>query len=54
MGGIQRCSYDGPDEVNCAYHEHGKGIINLAHQAGAEVYPSIGKLLHIIASVIVS
>ncbi|KAL3768546.1 hypothetical protein ACHAWO_011501 [Cyclotella atomus] len=42
MGGIQRCSYDGPDEVNCAYHEHGKGIINLAHQAGAEVYPSIG------------
>lgn len=40
--GIQRCSYDGPTEVNCAYHEHGTGIINLAHAAGAEVYPSIG------------
>lgn len=42
MGGVQKCSYDGPNEVNCAYHEHNKGIINLAHQAGAEVYPSIG------------
>jgi chitinase len=44
MGGIQRCSYDGPEEVNCAYHEHNSGIIYLAHQAGAEVYPSIGEL----------
>lgn len=42
MGGIQKCSYDGPNEVNCAYHEHNAGIINLAHAAGAEVYPSIG------------
>lgn len=42
MGGIQKCSYDGPEEINCAYHEHNAGIINLAHQAGAEVYPSIG------------
>eukprot|EP00804_Cyclotella_cryptica_P010623 CCRYP_005442-RB/>CCRYP_005442-RB protein AED:0.09 eAED:0.09 QI:133/0.93/0.88/1/0.87/0.82/17/1617/824 len=42
MGGIQKCSYDGPNEVNCAYHENNAGIINLAHAAGAEVYPSIG------------
>jgi hypothetical protein len=42
MGGSQKCSYDGPGEVNCAYHEHNAGIIYLAHQAGAEVYPSIG------------
>ncbi len=40
--GIQKCSYDGPDEVNCAYHKTGLGLINLAHAAGAEVYPSIG------------
>ena len=42
MGGVQKCSYDGPEEINCSYHEHNAGIINLAHQAGAEVYPSIG------------
>lgn len=41
-GGVQKCSYDGPNEVNCAYHEHNTGIINRAHAAGAEVYPSIG------------
>ena len=40
--GIQKCSYDGPNEVNCAYHEHNMGIINLAHRVGVEVYPSIG------------
>ena len=41
-GGIQRCSYDGPHEVNCAFHEHNTGLIYRAHQLGAEVYPSIG------------
>ena len=41
-GGVQRCSYDGPNEVNCAYHEHNSGLINRAHSQGAEVYPSIG------------
>ncbi|KAL7550058.1 hypothetical protein ACHAWF_016881 [Thalassiosira exigua] len=41
-GGVQRCSYDGPGEVNCAYHEHNTGIIVQAHAQGAEVYPSIG------------
>jgi chitinase len=39
---VQRCSYDGPGEVNCAYHEHNTGIIVQAHAQGAEVYPSIG------------
>jgi len=41
-GGVQRCSYDGPNEVNCAYHEHNTGLIVRAHRAGATVYPSIG------------
>ena len=44
-GGVQKCSYDGPHEVNCAYHEHNTGLIYRAHKAGAEVYPSIGKSL---------
>lgn len=39
---MQKCSYDGPSEVNCAYHEHQTGLIYQAHQQGAEVYPSIG------------
>ena len=42
-GGVQRCSYDGPAEVNCAYHEQNSGLIYQAHEQGAEVYPSIGK-----------
>jgi len=41
-GGVQKCSYDGPKVVNCAYHELNAGLIHLAHAAGAEVYPSIG------------
>ncbi|KAL3775108.1 hypothetical protein ACHAW5_001511 [Stephanodiscus triporus] len=41
-GGIQRCSYDGPSEVNCAYHAKRGGLIQRAHEQGAEVYPSIG------------
>jgi chitinase len=41
-GGVQRCSYDGPEEVNCAYHAKQAGLIHRAHEAGAEVYPSIG------------
>jgi len=41
-GGVQKCSYDGPGEVNCAYHEANSGIIAQAHSQGAEVYPSIG------------
>lgn len=41
-GGVQKCSYDGPNEVNCEYHEYNSGLVYRAHQAGAEVYPSIG------------
>jgi hypothetical protein len=41
-GGVQKCSYDGPNDVNCGYHEHNEGLIYRAHQAGAEVYPSVG------------
>jgi len=41
-GGVQKCSYDGPYDVNCGYHEHNEGLIYRAHQSGAEVYPSIG------------
>ena len=41
-GGVQKCSYDGPRDVNCGYHEHNEGLIYRAHQVGTEVYPSIG------------
>ena len=36
-GGVQKCSYDGPYDVNCGYHEHNEGLIYRAHQSGAEV-----------------
>ena len=42
-GGVQKCSYDGPGVVNCAYHEMNSGLIVQAHGSGAEVYPSIGE-----------
>ena len=45
-GGVQRCSYDGPNEVNCAYHEQNSGLIYQAHEQGAEVYPSIGEFIY--------
>ncbi len=41
-GGVQKCSYDGPYDVNCGYHEHNTGLIYRAHQVGTEVFPSIG------------
>jgi hypothetical protein len=41
-GGVQKCSFDAPHTVNCNYHEHNTGLIYRAHQAGCEVYPSIG------------
>ncbi|KAL7495622.1 hypothetical protein ACHAWT_005023, partial [Skeletonema menzelii] len=41
-GGVQKCSYDGPHDVNCGYHEHNEGLIYRAHQVGTEVFPSIG------------
>eukprot|EP00804_Cyclotella_cryptica_P012777 CCRYP_010560-RD/>CCRYP_010560-RD protein AED:0.28 eAED:0.28 QI:394/1/1/1/0.91/0.84/13/21/1008 len=37
------CSWDGPGEQpTCSGHHYEEGLIYLAHQAGAEVYPSIG------------
>jgi chitinase len=36
------CSWDGPSLRNCNYHDTTKGIIELAHRAGATVMPSIG------------
>lgn len=36
------CSWDGPGTKNCNNHEYEKGLIHLAHAAGAEVYPSLG------------
>ena len=37
------CSWDHPNEApSCMAHNYEEGLIYLAHQAGAEVYPSIG------------
>mmetsp|Transcript_17939 Transcript_17939/g.28156 ORF Transcript_17939/g.28156 Transcript_17939/m.28156 type:complete len:809 (-) Transcript_17939:110-2536(-) len=36
------CSWDGPIKRNCNFHDTSKGIIELAHRAGATVMPSIG------------
>ncbi len=36
------CSWDGPSLRNCNYHDTSKGILELAHRAGATVMPSIG------------
>jgi hypothetical protein len=41
--GHEYCSWDGPNEPPvCNSHHYEEGLIYLAHQAGAEVYPSIG------------
>lgn len=37
------CSWDAPAEPPvCSAHHYQEGLIYLAHQAGAEVYPSLG------------
>ena len=37
------CSWDVPNAPpTCMYHKYTEGLIYLAHEAGAEVYPSIG------------
>ena len=41
-GGVEKCSWDGPGVVTCARHEAGRGLVDVAHAQGAEVYPSIG------------
>ena len=41
-GSLKYCSWDGPATKNCNNHEYEKGLIHLAHAAGAEVYPSLG------------
>ncbi|KAL7472651.1 hypothetical protein ACHAXS_013011 [Conticribra weissflogii] len=38
----KHCSWDGPSTRNCRHHEYEHGLINLAHAAGAQVFPSIG------------
>jgi len=42
--GTEYCSWDGPGEPpNCAAHTNEEGgLIQLSHEAGVEVYPSIG------------
>ena len=37
-----KCSWDGPNLQNCNHHDTSKGLIQLAHEAGVEVMPSIG------------
>ena len=36
------CSWDGPTQRNCNYHQLDKGILSLAQSVGVEVMPSIG------------
>jgi len=41
--GFQYCSWDEPGAPpKCGYHFYNEGLIYLSHQAGTEVYPSIG------------
>ena len=37
-----QCSWNYPGETACSYHIEGTGLISLAHDAGKEIYPSIG------------
>ena len=36
------CSWDGPNQRKCMYHDNSRSIIHLAHEAGTAVLPSIG------------
>jgi chitinase len=36
------CSWDAANTKNCNHHKYPHGLISLVHQAGAEIYPSIG------------
>mmetsp|Transcript_23079 Transcript_23079/g.46713 ORF Transcript_23079/g.46713 Transcript_23079/m.46713 type:complete len:1317 (+) Transcript_23079:171-4121(+) len=38
----QYCSWDTPTGKVCNFHFYEKGLIYLVHQAGAEIYPSLG------------
>jgi len=40
--GTSYCSWVAADEKVCQSHNYDKGLLHLAHAAGAEVYPSIG------------
>ena len=40
--GAQHCSWDGPNQKACNNHRYEEGLIHLVHQAGGEIYPSIG------------
>lgn len=37
-----QCSWTYPGETTCSYHIEGTGLISLVHDAGKEIYPSIG------------
>ena len=39
---MEYCSWDGPSLRNCAFHFYEQGLIYLARQSGAEIWPSIG------------
>jgi len=41
-GATSYCSWDGPLQKNCEYHQYERGLISLVHAAGGEIYPSIG------------
>lgn len=39
---MEYCSWDGPDLKVCNFHHYEEGLIYLARQSGAEIWPSIG------------
>ena len=41
-GSKEYCSWDGPNKKVCNHHQYDKGLISLVHNAGAEIYPSLG------------
>ncbi|KAL7548413.1 hypothetical protein ACHAWF_011704, partial [Thalassiosira exigua] len=41
-GEPQFCSWDSPTGKACRYHIFEEGLVNLAHEAGAEIFPSLG------------
>ena len=41
-GSKEYCSWDGPNNKVCNHHQYDRGLISLVHNAGAEIYPSLG------------
>jgi len=38
----KRCSWDGPNRKSCNVHKQDESLIHLVHQAGGQIFPSLG------------